>query len=126
MTAQPPPDEPFKEWPAPEGMGWVWADASDSRLATEDERVTRKCRRPGCRRAATWALLRSQGRWWLYCDWHNYGRRIVNGRVLGRVLREIGSGGENRLSSKEATKPDPTKKGAAAAGAQSTARRAES
>lgn len=74
---QPPPDEPLNSAPPP-GYQEDWIEASDARIVDGG-----KCRRPGCRRPAVWELRRSNG-WWRYCDWHTYGRRIEDGRVLIR------------------------------------------
>jgi hypothetical protein len=91
--AQPPPDPP-NEYDAPEGFEYVWEPVSpdDCRVARGDERG-RMCRRPGCRRPPAIALMRRNG-WWLYCDWHTYGRRVERapdgtGVVLRRVARQI-------------------------------------
>lgn len=92
MRSQPPPDE-RSDWLVPPGyrLKWVEADPEHERLATTWEHENRYCRRPGCRRRAVWALLRARrsaaGRsmhWWLYCDWHHYGRKIEGGKVLRR------------------------------------------
>lgn len=82
---QPPPDNPVDESPVGEGYQAAWIKDYHCRVATQAERADRLCRRPGCRRAPDMALRRSNG-WWLYCDWHCYGRRIVNGVVLHRVV----------------------------------------
>jgi hypothetical protein len=84
--AQPPPD-PASWWEPPEGKKVVWVPDDDWRLASPEEQASRKCRRPGCQRPPVAAMLRRRvGRpaWWLYCDWHLYGRRIEAGQVLGR------------------------------------------
>jgi hypothetical protein len=89
FPVQPPPDPVFDRT-LPEGFHHEWVKDEGWRLATPVEQDERKCRRPGCKRVPVAALLRprwqqSEGRnrktWWLYCDWHLYGRRIENGRV---------------------------------------------
>jgi hypothetical protein len=71
--------------PVPEGFTVEWREEAASRIATDEERAERKCRWPGCQRPAAWALMRRNG-WWLYCDWHTYGRRIDVDQVLARRL----------------------------------------
>lgn len=91
--SQPPPD-PTLELDAPEGYEYRWLPDESSRLATEEEQASRSCRRPGCqRKPVVIALMRGFGEQkhaWLYCDWHMYGRRIVDGRVMWPALRRIG------------------------------------
>ncbi len=84
---QPPPDPVYEEAP-PGGYRYVWVAATSWRVADAQEHEGRKCRRPGCQRPPVAALLRSRG-WWLYCDWHLYGKRIVNGEVLNRILEPL-------------------------------------
>lgn len=85
---QPAPDTVIEWTDPPEGYEVVWEDDDRCRVATDEETAERKCRRPGCQRAPVMALKRTNG-WWLYCDWHMYGRRIEDGVVKHRILREI-------------------------------------
>lgn len=80
--SQPPPDAPL--WPPPAGYREDWSPDPDWRLATELEKVSKKCRRTGCCNPVEAALHRHG--WWLYCEGHLYGRRIANGRVEMRYL----------------------------------------
>lgn len=41
-------------------------------------------------RAHSWDQAKGIHRWWAYCERHLYGRRIVDGVVEHRVLREVG------------------------------------
>jgi hypothetical protein len=91
---QPPPDKPVELDEPQEGYEYRWEedDYSGTRLATAEEQRTRKCRRPGCRRTPAIALMRgfsAQKVPWLYCDWHMYGRRIVDGRIEFPRLRKV-------------------------------------
>lgn len=94
---QPPPDEVLERDP-PEGFRWAVEPDPDWRLATEHERASRKCRRPGCQRPPSAAMRRThhyesgrRGVWWFYCSWHLYGRKLVDGAVVRRVLRPLDS-----------------------------------
>lgn len=86
--SQPPPDQPFLFLSDP-ACAVTWEPDPYFRLATPEEVERGRCRRHGCSRAPVAAMKRSRrarlgGRsdvWWLYCDWHLYGRRIANGRV---------------------------------------------
>lgn len=81
----------------PEGYRYVWEP--DEQWSTAPEHISGKlCRQKNCRRPASAALNRGQHRaangfertssWWAYCDdpEHLYGRRIVDGVVLGRRM----------------------------------------
>jgi hypothetical protein len=91
MTAerpQPPPDPPRDTSRVPDGFVLKWSPDEDWRLATEEERKTMPCRRPGCKRTPVAVLMRRAFHKegvrhvrWLYCDQHLYGRRISIGRV---------------------------------------------
>jgi hypothetical protein len=84
-VTQPPPDTP-SDFEPPQGFHLEWAESEGWRLASRSEQEVRFCRRPGCMRRPVAALLRGSRRpsWWLYCDWHLYGRRIVDGRIEHR------------------------------------------
>jgi len=89
---QPPPD-PELELDPPEGYRYVWMPDDSCRLTTEEEKQSRRCRRPGCMREVAIGLQRGFGqqqKWWLYCDWHMYGRRIVDGVVQWPRLTKDG------------------------------------
>jgi hypothetical protein len=79
---------------APEGyrLEWVEEEPEFWRLATADERETRKCRMIRCPNSPVAALNRGYWKhtesWWLYCGDHLYGRRIRNGRIEVRRLVE--------------------------------------
>ena len=86
---QPPPDEPL-EYNVPEGYELRWVpEGPDWRLVDEEEHAVRICRRPGCKRSPVAALKRRNSGWWLYCDWHLYGRKIEDGVLLVRVVRKL-------------------------------------
>jgi hypothetical protein len=80
VFSQPPPDEVY-EFTEHEGWHVEWVEDTKWEVVSE----SRKCRRPGCQRPSVARFMRSNG-WWHYCDWHLYGRRVVDGRVLGRRL----------------------------------------
>lgn len=73
MTArlQPPPDQSFQTRPI-----YGWRPDTQWRCPSEYGR----CRRIGCQRAPVADFKRAY-RWWAYCDWHLYGRRIRDGVV---------------------------------------------
>lgn len=81
---QPPPDAPF-DMSAPPAPGYRWEMQPDDRwrLADAQEKVTRRCRRLGCKHPPAAAFKRDHG-WWLYCADHLYGRVIENGAVMCR------------------------------------------
>lgn len=82
MRPQPGPDPIPADREPPDGFALVWVpeNVNEWRLVAAPRQ---KCRRPGCRRPAVAEMRRSNG-WWRYCDWHLYGRRIEDGRLLGR------------------------------------------
>lgn len=92
MTRPQPPPDPVHDWDPPAGFHLEWVGSDGWRKATAEEQEQRKCRRPGCQRQPVAALFRTSwgskrgrgGSWWLYCDWHLYGRRIANERVEHR------------------------------------------
>ena len=81
-----PPSE-LSTWDPPKGWSVIWKADARCRPTTPGEHDNRLCRRPGCHGKPVMALQRSNG-WWLYCAEHLYGRRIVNGVVEQRILRD--------------------------------------
>lgn len=98
VRTQPPPDPVLEHAPAPDGYEWLWEVDESCRVASDEERRERVCRRPGCEREPVMALartrfsgLQSKSTWWLYCDWHMYGRVLVDGDVMMQRLRRVES-----------------------------------
>jgi hypothetical protein len=86
-----------EEDPAPEGYEYVWIP--DEYWSTAVSILFgRKCRCGKCEELAVAALKRKRvnhksgdisHRWWCYCDHHLYGRKIVDGVVMVRILKKL-------------------------------------
>jgi hypothetical protein len=57
---QPPPDEQYEWSDPPQGYEIRWVESENWRLATPEEALERKCRRPGCQHKPVAALNRGR------------------------------------------------------------------
>lgn len=78
----------------------AWAPDERFRVATTEESDERKCRHPRCGGRPVVAMARRcrtrhgtfMDRWYLYCEKHQYGRRVMEGVVEHLVWRPVEAG----------------------------------